>query len=347
MRAESRLSNRRRIIIKAVVSEYIVSAQPVSSETIVRKYKLDASTATVRNDMVALEEEGFIHRPHTSAGAVPLDRAYRYYVESLLETRELPSQEQILIQHLFHQVETHLGEWTRLAAAVLSRISQNAALVTVPKSTQCRFKHVELVSVQEVLALLVLVLREARVKQQLLSLDVACSQDEMWSVANRLNGMYRSLTSVEIAGLKVELSPIEKQVTRNIVELMEADDSSQYEDIYLHGVRHMLSQPEFVGQALPLGLMEVLEERSLLNGMLPDMTQEEGVKVVIGDENREEGIRDCSLVVSRYGIPGEIGGLLGVLGPTRMRYDYTIATVRYMSTLMSELVSELYGRAKN
>lgn len=347
MRAESKLSERRQTIIKAIVSEYIATATPVASENIVRKYNIDASPATVRNDMVVLEEEGYIQRPHTSAGAVPMERAYRQYVESLLETRELPPQEQILIQHLFHQVEMHLEEWTRLAATVLSRMAHNAALVTIPKSPKCRYKHMELVSVQEFLALLVLVLKEARIKQQLLSLETACTQEEMWRVANRLNSLYHTLTSNQIGKLKAELSPVEKQVTGNVVYLMSADDRQGYEDVYLDGVRHMLAQPEFAGQERWRGLLEILEERSLLKALLPVLAEGEGVKVLIGDENREEGIRDCSLVVSRYGIPGEVSGVLAVLGPMRMRYDYTIATVRYMASLMSDLVGELYGRGRN
>ncbi|MBI4334233.1 MAG: heat-inducible transcription repressor HrcA [Chloroflexi bacterium] len=347
MRAESRLSNRRQLIIRAIVSEYIVSASPVSSEHIVRKYRLDASPATVRNDMMALEEEGYIQRPHTSAGAVPLERAYRLYVESLREARELPAQEQILIQHLFHQVEMHLDEWTRLAAAVLSRIARNAALVTVPKPPECRFKHMELISVQDFLALLVLVLKEARLKQQLLSLGAASTQEEMSVTANRLNALYGSLSAAEIEKAKAESSPLEQQVSRSVVQMMQLDDRQGYEEIYLDGLRHVLSQPEFVGQTRWQGLLEILEERSLLKTVLPDLAQGQGVTVLIGDENREESIRDCSLVVSRYGLPGEMSGVLGVLGPMRMRYDYTIATVRYMATLMSALVGELYGRARN
>lgn len=347
MPAESRSLNRREVIIKAIVSEYIVSATPVSSESIVRKYKLSASPATVRNDMMALEEEGYIQRPHTSAGAIPMERAYRYYVQSLLETRELPPEEQILVQRLFHQVETHLEEWTRLAAAVLSRLARNAALVTVPKSPQCRFNHMELVSVQEFLALLVVVLKGARLKQELLSLDTGFTQEEMWAAANRLNSIYQPLNASQIARLNVELSPLEKQVTGSIVHLMQADDKQKYQDIYLDGLRHMLSQPEFAGQARWRGLLEILEERSLLKALLPDLGEGPGVRVLIGDENREESLRDCSLVVTRYGIPGEVTGVLGVLGPMRMRYEYTIATVRYISSLMSDLVGDLYGRGKN
>ncbi len=347
MRAESNLSQRRQEIIKAIVAEYTASAVPVASESIVRKYKLDASPATVRNDMMVLEQEGYIHRPHTSAGAVPLERAYRFYVESLLETQVLPEQERIMIQHLFHEVETHLEEWTKLAAALLARMAQNAALVTVPKSPRSRFKRLELVSIQDFMALLVLVLKEARIKQQLLSLDKGCSQDDMLTVSNHLNGLYQAMTSTQISKLKTDLTPLERQVTRNVVYLMQGEDRQDYEDIYLYGLRHMLSQPEFVGPARWRGLLEIMEEHSMLKGLLPDIGEADGVKVVIGDENRDENIRDCSLVISRYGIPGQISGVLGVLGPMRMRYDYTIATVRYMSSLMSGLVGELYGKEHN
>ena len=347
MKTVSRLTARREAVLKAIVGEYIATALPVPSETIVQKYKLDISPATVRNEMVVLEKEGYISRPHTSAGGVPLDRGYRYYVESLLETRELPAKERLLIQHLFHQVESHLEEWTKVAAAISSRMASNAALATIPKAPQCRFKHMELVALHEFVALLVLVLQEARLKQQLLALDAAYSQEQLWAAANHLNSTYGGLTSRQVAMLKVELSPLEKQVARTVTSVMQTEDKQEYEELYVDGLRHILRQPEFAREARWQALLAILEERSLAKALLPSLGDEEGVRVFIGDENRDEAIRDCSLVVSRYGVPGEISGVIGVLGPMRMRYDYTIATVSYISALMSELVAELRGQDKN
>lgn len=347
MKIVSRLTARREAILRAIVGEYIATALPVPSETMVQKYKLDVSPATVRNEMVVLEKEGYISRPHTSAGGIPLERGYRYYVESLLETRELPARERLMIQHLFHQVERHLEEWTRLAAAISARLASNAALATIPKAPQCRFRHMELIALQEFVALLVLVLQEARLKQQLLALDAAYSQEQLWAVANHLNSTYGGLSSGQIAKLKVELSPLEKDVTKTVTSVMQAEDKQEYEELYVDGLRHILRQPEFSREARWQALLEILEERSLARALLPSLGEEEGVRVFIGDENRDEAIRDCSLVVSQYGVPGEISGVIGVLGPMRMRYGYTIATVRYVSALMSELVAGLRGQREN
>ncbi|MDZ4245809.1 MAG: heat-inducible transcriptional repressor HrcA, partial [Dehalococcoidia bacterium] len=219
------LTKRKQDILKAIVTEYIGSATPVPSETIARKYNLNVSTATIRNEMSLLEQEGYIGKPHTSAGSVPLDIGYRYYVESLLDVKELPSEEQFLIQHLFHQVERHLDEWTRLAAAILSRMVRNAAVVTMAKAPRCRFRQVELVSIQQYMSLLVLVLNEAKIKQQFITFDTPLTQEDLWVVSNKLNRACSNSNYLEIIGLQQELSSIEKQVMSVIASLMKMEDT--------------------------------------------------------------------------------------------------------------------------
>lgn len=335
-------TQRRQRILNIIISEYISKGVPVSSDVVARK-GLGVSPATIRNEMMELEEEGYITHPHTSAGRIPTDKGYRHYIESLMSYFRLSEDEQFLIRHQFHQVERAVEEWTRLAASILSGMVHNAAIVTLPKPVEPRLKHLELISLHESLALLVIVLREAKLRQQLLTLEEAVSQEELSTCARKLTSAYAGSTASEISARDLKLSPLEEEVVRAILQIMQAEEEEEYEEPYVDGLRHMLKQPEFASSDRMSAIMEVFEQRSLLKLFLPRVLTGEGVRVVIGRENKEDVMRDCSVVITRYGIPGEVSGALGVMGPTRMPYERAIPTVRFLSKVMSELVSELYG----
>jgi len=177
------LSHRTETILKSIVGQYIVRATPVPSQSIINDCQLGVSAATIRNEMAHLEQEGYITRRHPSAASIPSDKGYRYYVDSLDEV-ELPLAEQRLIGHLFHQVERELEEWLSLTVTLVARLTQNVALVTKPKPVDGQFKHLELVALQDSLALVVLVLRGAKVKQQLITFDQVISQPKLTAIAN-------------------------------------------------------------------------------------------------------------------------------------------------------------------
>ncbi len=336
------LTRRRDRILSIIIGEYVSKGVPVSSEVVARK-GLGVSTATIRNEMIELEEDGYLVQPHTSAGRIPTDKGYRHYIESLMSYARLSRDEQFLIRHQFHQVEKAVEEWTRLAAAILSGMVHNVALVTLPKPVEARLKHLELVSLQELLVLLVLVLKEAKLRQQMLTLGETVSQEELNVSARKLTSAYAGLTASEIAAKDLKLSPLEEQVMKTVGQLMKDEEGEEYEEPYIDGLRHMLRQPEFASSDKIAAIMEVLEQKSLLKSFLPRVLTGEGVRVVIGRENKENVMRDCSVILTRYGIPGEVGGAIGVMGPTRMEYQRAIPTVSFLSTVMSELVSELYG----
>ncbi len=243
-------------ILKSIVRQYIARATPVPSQSIINDYELGVSGATIRNEMAHLEQEGYITRRHPSAGSIPSDKGYRYYVESLTDIK-LPLTEQRLISHLFHQVETELVEWLSLAATVIAQLAQNLAIVTMPKPVDCQFKHLELVALQDLLALVILVLRGAKVKQQLITFDQVISQPGLTAIANKLNVAYSGLSSQQILAKGIELSPTEQQVTDCLLKIMEAEDEQGYEEPYLNGLHFMLSQPEFAHSQRMLALMEL------------------------------------------------------------------------------------------
>jgi len=336
------LSPRSETILKSIVGQYIARAVPVPSQSIINDYELAVSPATIRNEMAHLEQEGYIIRPHPSAGSIPSDKGYRYYVETLSDI-ELPLAEQLLISHLFHQVERELEEWLSLAAALTAQLAQNVAIVTMPKPANCQFKHLELVALKDSLVLVVLVLHGARLKQQLIIFDQVISQSELTKVANKLNIAYSGLTRARILAKKINLSPTEQQVTDCLLKIMQAEDEQEYEKSCLDGLHFTLNQPEFRRGQRGLALMELVDCQKLLKTVAPEKLGSRGVQVIIGKENKTEAIQDYSVVISKYGLPEEAAGIVSVVGPTRMPYARTISAVGYLSSVLSRLVAELYG----
>ena len=337
------LSARTETILKYIVGQYIAKAVPVPSQSIANDSELGVSPATIRNEMAHLEQEGYIVRAHPSAGSIPSDKGYRYYVESLKALMVSPS-EQRLMSHLFHQVEQELERWLSLAATLLAQQVQNVAVVTIPKSTDCRFKHLELVNLQDSLALVVIVLHGAKVRQQLIIFDQVIAQPELTAIANKLNATFAGLTRRKISEKDPGLSLVEQQITDLLLNMMKTEDEQQYEEPYLDGWHFMLEQPEFIHSHQMLDLMELVEHRSLLQNIIPKELRSHQVQVIIGKENKFEPFHNCSVVISRYGVPGEAVGTVGVLGPTRMPYAHTISAVGYLSSLLSGLMAGLYGR---
>jgi len=177
----------------------------------------------------------------------------------------------------------------------------------------------------------------------MMTLEGNVSQEELSASARKLTAAYGGLIASEIADKELKLSPVEAQVMKIVSELMRDEEGEEYEEPYIDGLRHMLRQPEFASSDKIAAIMEMLEQKSLLKSFLPRVLTGEGVRVVIGRENKENMMRDCSVILTKYGIPGEVGGAIGVMGPTRMEYQRAIPTVSFLSTVMSEMVSELYG----
>ena len=335
------LSARTETILKSIVGHYITRAVPVPSQSIVSDYDLGVSPATIRNEMAYLEHAGYITRPHPSAGSIPTDKGYRYYVDSLTDI-ELPLTEQRLISHLFHQVERELEEWLSLATTLIAQLAQNVAIVAAPKTADCQFKRLELVALQDLLALAVLVLHGARVKEQLLTFEETVPQSSLTIMSNKLSAAFSGLNGEQIADKEFELSPTEEHIKDVLSHMMQGEDEQEYEEPLFDGLHFILSQPEFSRSDRMRGLMELVEKRRLIKAIIPRELENQKVTVIIGRENEDETFHDYSIVISKYGLSNEAAGAVGVLGPTRMPYAHTIPTVNYLSRILSELMSGLY-----
>jgi heat-inducible transcriptional repressor len=336
------LTERRKALLRFIVDDYVTTAQPVGSSALVERYRLKVSSATIRNEMAALEEEGLITHPHTSAGRVPTDAGYRYYIEQLMEEEDIAQEVRQTIRHQFHQAARELEEWAKLAAAILASRLHNAAVVTTPHSPEPRVRLVELVSVHDYLALLVVVLQEARVLQQTLSLDRPFSQEELSQVGQRLNELMGGKSAAELRDMTVQLSGIESATAMAATGLLEATDEMSLEPSYMEGMRDLLRQPEFAGGSSVLGLLEALEDRNLPRSIAAPATPGQ-VNIVIGGEHPVDEMQSCTVITTRYRGPSGLRGVLSVVGPTRMEYPRNVATVRYMAALMEELLGVYFA----
>lgn len=344
MSATTELAERRRRILNIVIQEYVQTAQPVGSGTIAQNYDLGVSPATIRNDLAFLEEEGLLTHPHTSAGRVPTDAGYRYFVQHLLTESELPHDERRVIRSQFQQARQELDQWLRLSTAVLARTSQSAALATAPRAARSHFKHLELVGIHDTKVLLVLVLQDGTVKQQLWDLDQPMEQRELSLVSNELNEQLARADAEAITAKVALLAPFARQVALLISEAMERIDNHISGQIYRDGLVQILEAPDFAGGEHVRKIVRVFEQRTLLEQVLgeyPDNAT--GIQVMIAGEGRYAELQDISLVIGRYGVSDRATGVVGVIGPLRMPYSRTISAVRFVSGLMSEMVEDIYA----
>jgi len=223
-------------------------------------------------------------------------------------------------------------------------MAQNMAIVAMPKSANCKFKHLEAVALQESTALVVLVLQGAKVKQQLITFDQAVSQARLGTTASKLSAAYSGLTRPQIEVKDIQLAPMEQQLQDCILKMMQDEDEDKYEGPYFDGLHFMFSQPEFVQSQQMQNLVEMTEQRNLLRIILPEERGSQKAQVIIGKENREEAIQNYSVVIGRYGLTDEAIGNLAIVGPTRMPYARSIAAIEYLSQMLNALVARLYGK---
>jgi heat-inducible transcriptional repressor len=339
------LTDRQELILSLVVREYVESAQMVSSKHLGRRYKLNISDATIRNELNALQDRGYLRQAHTSAGRVPTEAGYRYFVQRLLGENDLPLEELHMIGHQFHQAPLAPEQWMQLAAAVLARTAQSASLVTAPHATRSHFKHLELIATHGRVVLLVLVLQSGEVRQQMLTLAELAGQETLTSAANVINRLAEGLPADAITAHIHGLPALETEVLQLVVDILQRSDAHHADMVYRDGLSNVLTAPEFADGEQARDALRVLEEHHLLEEVLGEALSPDvgGVQVLIGGEGRWEALRQCSVVLSRYGVPDQATGAIGVIGPTRMAYGRAISAVRYVAGLLSGLVYEMYS----
>ncbi len=294
--------------------------------------------------MVELTDAGYLRQPYTSAGRIPTEEGYRYFVRQLMGQTELPMNTRRTITHQFYQAGRDVNRWMRLAASVLAHQSQGASLVTSPRPESARFKHLSLISTHGRQVLMVMVWSGGQVRQQMLTLAEPVSQEQLSAAASHINQVCEGLDIDGIAALSGQFDALEQDVIKLIREELDLMKQVVSGEVYRDGLTNVLAEPEFAEPESARKALRVLEERSMLEDLLSRTVLTSGmddVQVLIGGEGTWEDLRDCSMVLARYGAPGLVTGALGVLGPTRMAYGRTVSTVRFVSGLLSDLVIEM------
>lgn len=335
------LTERRATILGLVVREYVQTAEPVSSKALVDRRGLDVSSATVRNEMARLEDEGYITHPHTSAGRIPSDLGYRTYVQSLMAEEPVGVDEQRTITHQLHQVSGALDEWLSLTATILAGAVGNVAVVTRPRTvTVGRLRHLQLVELSGDTALLVAVMDDGRLRQRLVSLRTPATQAQLQERAMRLTIQLAGMDAPSVRLAAGEMTDADDaSIARATAELV--DEHRGAEETYLDGLSRALRQPEFADPDRMLDAVARLQAyrlRSLLEGATDAQPGE--TRVVIGSELAADEMQDWSVVIARYG-DTDAAGTVAVVGPTRMAYERTIPRVRYIASLMGQLLRDM------
>lgn len=332
-------------ILKVVVDQYVPTATPVASDIVLKNITPKVSSATIRNDMAHLEQEGYIVRPHVSAGGVPSNKGYRLYVDTMEEITGPSLTTRQRISRDFTHTRGSVEMWLHMASSILSHMTGNMALVTYPQSSHSKLKHMELVLLQESLALMVIIFRGTSLRQQLINLNELTTQAELSKIANKLNCMFSGLGYEEIEAKKVELSPLETQVKTEALNMLKDTDKQKRPEHQIDGLRRLLAQPEFSKSHFASEVAEVIEEQVLIRSLLSEIPQRGQVQIIIGEENRVEALKDFGVILCQYGIPGGVSGIISVVGPTRMSYRISVGGIKFIASLMSSLVKNLQGRS--
>lgn len=344
------MDERKQKILKAIVQDYIATAEPVGSRTISRRFDMGISPATIRNEMADLEEIGLIEQPHTSAGRIPSDLGYRYYVDYLMEPLVLNEEEKQRINREISRRIDEIHEVIEYTGKLISQVTCLTSLVVGPKSRNSILKKIYFLPYEQGKAIMVTVKGNGTVENTIVDIGLDTTPEELQILANIFN---EKLSGTKVQDLKKGLlDEIYRELSRKrrmidgmmgIFERMldnKAEDSS--EKVHLEGALNMLNQPEFRDLNKVKTLFSVFEENDKLKELLH--YKQEGLNVTIGSENTEQAFKNCSIISATYHINGKQIGSIGVLGPTRMDYGKAISIVDYLTKSLTEMLTNKHGK---
>jgi heat-inducible transcriptional repressor len=337
------LEERRRAVLRAIVEDYVSTHEPVGSKALVERHNLGVSPATIRNDMAALEDEGFIAQPHTSAGRVPTDLGYRLFVDRLSGVKPLSPPERRAI-HQFLDEAVDLDDVMSRTVRLLAQITRQVALVQYPSLTRSSIRHVELVSLSSTRVILVLILDTGRVEQRTIDCAAPVPETTIADLRSRLivalGGKAVGEVPTALTGIEEAFGADDRPLVRAVVAaVLESATERHDERVMLGGTAHLARY----GEAFPLAIqpvLEALEEQVVLLRLLGEVSGPQGVTVRIGHENPVEGLEATSVITAQYARGEQPVASLGVVGPTHMDYPSTIAAVQAVALYVSRILDE-------
>jgi heat-inducible transcriptional repressor len=339
------LSDRERMVLNSVVEDFIRHAVPVGSRMVAKKFGMTISPATIRNVMGDLEEKGLLKHPHTSAGRMPTDKGYRLYVDSLMNVEELSELEKRHVLHQLARVSREVDSILDAASQTLARISEQLGVVLSPRFYQGIFEKVELVPIAEKKVLMVLSIQSGLVQTIMMKMEAEVSRDVLERTAAIINERLHGLSLMEIKhtldsrirDLGDEVNPdFVRWVARAAVPII---DQVEHRSLHFGGANNLMRQPEFSDHDRLFSFLRLLESKNIVIQLFDLQENADELTIAIGEENREELIKYCSVITASYHV-GSISGTLGVLGPTRMRYAKVVALVDFMAKVLTKVLDE-------
>lgn len=329
-------------ILKAVVEEFTATAIPVGSQALASRYFMSLSSATIRNELANLVDLGYLLQPHPSAGRIPSDQGYRYFVDFLMEEQPIAPSIRSFVEAEFRSAPADVQALVEKLAALIAILTQNAAIVSAPQGPRAVIKHLSLVSLDERAALLVLLLDGNILRQQVIDLSEPASQSALSRLEARLNKDLAGHDRDEVRlRLRRATAALEKEVVGQVEDLLRSFEGGAETMVVHDGLRNLLRQPEFTDTSRLHEILEVLEESRYLGRLLRDLVGESDLQIAIGAENGTSQLRNCTLVLTTYGPLGRLKGVVGVVGPTRMRYGDIIGRLRLVADAATERMTEL------
>ena len=342
------LDERKKRILRAIIDDYIDTAEPIGSRTIARKHELGLSSATIRNEMADLEEMGFLAQPHTSAGRVPSDKGYRLYVDQLMKVNELSREEIEGIKNAMEVKINELSQLIRQASAVMSRITRYTSMATKPQVMKSTFKAVQAVPIETGKALVIVVANTGVVRNNLVKIPEWVQPDFLIRISNLLNDKLKGLTIEQIdpgiiQDIEQELTVPREVLMPILTGMAECIGQVDNQEIFLEGTTNIFNYPEFRDIVKAREFLSILDEKDLVSKIMNWDVKNEAITVRIGSENGVEGIRDCSLITATYSVGDVVIGSLGIIGPTRMEYPRVISSMNYIRKKINQELSKLIG----
>jgi heat-inducible transcriptional repressor len=334
---------RKEDILKAVVREFTVSATPVGSQALASRYFLNLSSATIRNELSELADLGYLIQPHTSAGRIPTDRGYRYFVDFLMDSEPVPAQVRAYIGEELRTAPADAQAIVERLATTVATATRNAAVATAPHGARARIKHIDLVSLEPQDVLMIILVEGNLIRQQVLAVSRATDQAELSRVAGKLN---RELTGKDRDQVALRLQRVGEGLEKELLErlggvLVLFEQGA--ETLVVHdGVRNLLRQPEFAESARLQEVLEILEETRHLAALLQALVGDTDLQVVIGSENVTSQLRSCAVILTTYGPSNRMKGVLGVVGPTRMEYGQVLGRLKVAADAASVRMTDLH-----
>ena len=339
---QEHLTERSRQILEAIIEDYIITAEPVGSRTITRRHGLSLSPATVRNVMSDLEEMGFLVSPHTSAGRVPTDKAYRFYVDSLVGHNRIAREEREEIRKRCSLTGKDVGEVLKETSRMLSSVSHYMGIVMGPRFTANVFRHIEFVKLSGQRILAILVSQSGSVQNKIIETDEELQAADLTRMANYLNDILKGLTITQVKKRILEEMQEEKirydALLARALELSRQTLEETNVEVFIEGQANILDQPEFADVAKMKEIIRAFEEKGQLLALLERCMAAEGVQIFIGAESHLNRMSGMSLVTATYVTGKNTLGILGVIGPTRMGYAKIIPIVDYTAKQVSRLL---------